>query len=162
VRVTRTSRAGGQAGNVDVVFDGKGQAEQRQALAGLLTALDAWEGKFDEARGYFQDALLRKGKNRITVETELDLTELELHQGNGKTAAETAREVSELVTAMRGRLPYSNFVGLASLKLGRAFDMLGDKSQARHAYGTAVENLSNTVDDDHPALVQARELLAKN
>lgn len=45
------------------------------------------------------------------------------------------------------------------MKLGQALQQLGDSAQAHEAFGSAVSHLSNTVDENHPALLQARELM---
>jgi hypothetical protein len=44
--------------------------------------------------------------------------------------------------------------------LGRSLQEVGNPAEARTAVEAAVANLSNTVDADHPALLQARQLLA--
>jgi hypothetical protein len=44
--------------------------------------------------------------------------------------------------------------------LGRALLQLGRDADARQAFENAAAHLSNTVDDGHPALVEARDLLA--
>jgi hypothetical protein len=55
-------------------------------------------------------------------------------------------------------LPYSQRAGRASLLLGRALQRLGKSAEANEAFAAAVSNLSNTVDESHPALIEAREL----
>jgi hypothetical protein len=59
---------------------------------------------------------------------------------------------------LQGGLPYSTNTGQSYLKLARALHQLGDVEQARAALSSAVEHLSNTVDEEHPLLVQARAL----
>jgi cytochrome c-type biogenesis protein CcmH/NrfG len=44
------------------------------------------------------------------------------------------------------------------LMLGRVLARRGDPVGARKAFQAAVENLSNTVDADHPKLLLARQL----
>ncbi len=46
--------------------------------------------------------------------------------------------------------------------LGLVSRQLRDIARARGAFTAAVEHLSNTVDADHPALLRARQLLARN
>jgi len=46
------------------------------------------------------------------------------------------------------------------LVLGRALEARGEHAQAHKAFQAAVNNLSNTVDEDYPELLQARKLLA--
>jgi hypothetical protein len=47
------------------------------------------------------------------------------------------------------------------LLLGRAMQLLAQPTKARAALEAAITNLENTVDTDHPALVQARRLLGE-
>ena len=61
---------------------------------------------------------------------------------------------------MQGDLPYSYFTGLSWLTLGRAQLQLGQSAEARHAFENAELQLSNTVDDNHPALLEVRNLLS--
>ena len=44
--------------------------------------------------------------------------------------------------------------------LGRALQARGQNAPAHKAFENAVSDLSNTVDTDHPLLIQARDLLA--
>jgi hypothetical protein len=44
--------------------------------------------------------------------------------------------------------------------MGRASRELGNTQQAKKQIEDAIAHLSNTVDADHPALIQARELLS--
>jgi hypothetical protein len=53
-------------------------------------------------------------------------------------------------------VPYSAQTGLASLWLGRALLRAGDRAEGRNALETAITHLSNTIDAEHPYLLQAR------
>jgi hypothetical protein len=75
------------------------------------------------------------------------------------TAAEAdAKSVLGLAQTAQGSAAYSNCTGLAWLMLGRVLKRQGDEVGARKAFQAAVENLSNTVDADHPKLLLARQL----
>ncbi len=78
---------------------------------------------------------------------------------NAAEAAQHARRGLQWATSRQGDLPHSDQTGLAWLMLGRALQDLGDRAQAHKAFDAAVAHLSNTVDLDHPALLQARQLL---
>ena len=61
-----------------------------------------------------------------------------------------------IATALQSDVPHSSQTGLASLWLGRALLRAGDRAGGREALETAVTHLSNTIDADHPYLLQAR------
>ncbi len=84
-----------------------------------------------------------------------------MREGKLPAAEADVRRVLSIVQAAQGGIPYSNRTGLAWLMLGRVLAKEGDASHAREAFAAAVSNLSNTVDADHPMLMQAR-LLALN
>jgi predicted Zn-dependent protease len=62
----------------------------------------------------------------------------------------------------RGDKPFSAWVGQSELVLGQVWQAKGDVSRAHAAYAEAVEQLTGNVDAAHPALQQARVLLAKS
>ena len=75
-------------------------------------------------------------------------------------AAKDAQSALQAAINMQSGFQYSNMTGLAWLMLGRAQQKLGDATQAYKAFDAAARHLSDTVDDGHPALVDARRLLA--
>jgi serine/threonine-protein kinase len=115
-------------------------------------------GKLEEARVQFERALASQRSRQTTIEARLGLAETELRAGNITTAAAVARLALSAATAQQGALDHSEDTGRAWLMLGRALRELGDEAQARKAFDAAIEHLSNTVDPDHPALMQARDL----
>jgi cytochrome c-type biogenesis protein CcmH/NrfG len=100
-----------------------------------------------------------KSKGTPTVYGELDLAELELASNNPAAAENDARTALNVATSLQGVAPHSNLSGLSWLMLGRALQSRGDVDNARLAFASAVDNLSNTVDAAHLALIDARKML---
>ena len=75
-------------------------------------------------------------------------------------AIEAARRALHIATALQGAAPYSSQTGLAQLWLSRSLLRAGDRAAGRRALEAAVAHLSNTIDGDHPDLVQARAELS--
>jgi hypothetical protein len=73
-----------------------------------------------------------------------------------------ARTALDMAKSLQGTVQYSNCTGLSWLVMGRALEAHGDRAQAHEAFLAAVNNLSNTVDGDHPELQQARRLLTSS
>jgi len=69
-----------------------------------------------------------------------------------------AREGLDFARRFQGRKPASFRTGLAYLMMARIHQEQGDSAAAREAARTAVEQLSNSMDSAHPALVLARRL----
>jgi hypothetical protein len=62
---------------------------------------------------------------------------------------------------LRGDKPYSAWLGQAKLVLGQVLQAKGQNREAQAAYFDAVAQLSMSAGTDHPALQQARALLAQ-
>jgi tetratricopeptide (TPR) repeat protein len=125
----------------------------------LQGRIDLAAGRLAAAREQFDRALQNPDVSPTTLEAELGKAETELAAKNAAVAAQNARRGLQWATSQQGDLPHSNQTGLAWLMLGRALQELGDRAQAHKAFDAAVIHLSNTVDSDHPALLQARQLL---
>jgi len=121
--------------------------------------IDLAAGRLAEARAQFQRVLKNPDASLTTIEAELSMAEVELASGHGVEAAGDARRGLQRAIALQGGLPHSDETGRAWLMLGRALTALGDQPQAHKAFESAVLDLSNTVDPDHPALLEARQLL---
>jgi len=105
------------------------------------------------------DAAISSGTNvywktrGLLIRADANLTD------NRLDAAEAdARLALSFARSAQGNTPYSNRTGLAWLMLGRVLAKRGDGEGASRAFVSAVDNLSNTVDADHPQLVLARQL----
>jgi len=121
--------------------------------------LDLAEHKASEARDKFASVLALHGKNAQAIGAALGKAEAELAEADAVAALADARTALELAKSLQGTLEYSNNTGLSWLVLGRALQALGDHVQAHAAFLSTVANLSNTVDESHPDLVRARNLL---
>ena len=75
-------------------------------------------------------------------------------------AVEAARRALRIAAALQGDVPHSSQTGLASLWLGRSLLRAGDRVEGRNALEAAITHLSNTIDLDHPYLLQARAELS--
>lgn len=129
----------------------------RAALQGFI---DLANGRLQEARAQFQLALARKDATPTYLTAQLGMTELEMASNRPAAAMQQARLALQTAAGLQGGLPYSFRTGLAWLALARASQQLGDRAQASKAFETSIVQLSNTVDADHPALLQARHLMA--
>jgi tetratricopeptide (TPR) repeat protein len=115
-------------------------------------------GKLDEARKQFGKALSVQKSKPTTIDAELAVVDLDLLVGNTFDAMASARHALDISTSLQGGLPYSRRTGLSWLAIGRSYQARGDRAEAHAAFESAVTHLSNTLDADHPSLVQAREL----
>ena len=129
------------------------------ALSLVQGRLDIDAGKPDAARTEFT-ALLEKAAGQQAVAARLGVVEAELLAADLSAAVRDAQSALQAATALQGGFQYSNLTGLAWLLVGRVQQKLGDSAQAYKAFDAAVRHLSNTVDDDHSSLVEARRLLA--
>jgi tetratricopeptide (TPR) repeat protein len=135
-------------------------APQRRSLATIRGLLYIDAGQFAAARAEFVRAIGSKSGTVIPFNAMLGKIEVELRTADNQAAADDARLAVNIATSARGDLPYSKNTGLASVMLARALRAQGAEGEARKALETALTHLSNTVDADHPALVQTRALLA--
>src|SRR6185437_8474321 len=85
--------------------------------------------------------------------------ELNLEEGRMADAEADARRALSITQAAQGGVPYSDRTGRAWFVLGRVLAQQGNAAQARDAFNAALAHLSNTVDDNHPLLVRARQLV---
>ncbi|MET0536171.1 MAG: protein kinase [Steroidobacter sp.] len=115
-------------------------------------------GKLELARSLYEQALTA-GKRDVAIMASLGKAEVELLTGDATAAARDARSAVDLGTALQADVPFSHRTGLAWLMLGRAEKKLGDATKARDAFAQAEKHLSNTVDADHPSLIETRQLL---
>ena len=84
--------------------------------------------------------------------------ELSLAENQLPAALQDARTAVATAKQLQGGVPHSSRVGQATLLLARVQMRQGETAQARQAAQTAYEHLSATVDESHPALVEARSL----
>jgi tetratricopeptide (TPR) repeat protein len=145
-----------------MVLKGPFQSEDNPVLlrrAIIQGRLDLAEGKREKALELFESFLNRHGKNAVTTSAGSGKAEVQLVEGDADAAVAAARIALELAKFLEGTTQYSNNTGLAALMSGRALEADGKHAQAQETLQAAVTNLSNTVDADHPELLQARRLL---
>jgi tetratricopeptide (TPR) repeat protein len=117
------------------------------------------QGKLDEARQRFEQAATNKHNAAAVIYAKLGKAEVELRAGDPATAERDAQVALDAAKASQAGLPHSQLVGRSWLMLGRALQARGQGAQAHKAFESAVSDLSNTVDNDHPLLREARNLL---
>jgi eukaryotic-like serine/threonine-protein kinase len=132
----------------------------RSVAALIQGRLDVDAGRLDEARAQFTRAVGDKRNRPVVVSATWSQVEIELRSGNPAAAVQAARFALSGSIALQGGLPYSIGTGYSFLALGRALQAAGEELPALQALDNAVDHLSNTVDEDHPRLVQARKLVA--
>jgi eukaryotic-like serine/threonine-protein kinase len=153
------------AGHVAEATNALGPDEPPGSLASKRLALQranlaVGQGKIDAARRQFAQTLSDPRDVSLAIDSALGKARAELLAGDPDSSAADARLALSSAESLQAGLPYSNRTGLSWLMLGRALQGLGDDTQAHKAYQAAIEHLSNSVDPDHPALLQARNLAA--
>jgi tetratricopeptide (TPR) repeat protein len=147
-----------------------GQNPPRMSRALVLSRIPAQatvaliQGRLDVVAGRFGAAQIQLGRAIADVHPAVlasaawAIAELQLRTGDAKGAAESARRALARSIEMQGGLPYSSNTGHSYLKLARALRDLGQAEKSRAALAQAIDQLSHTVDEEHPLLVQARAL----
>ena len=149
---------------------GPDQNPPRMSRALVLSRISAQatvaliQGRLDIVAGRFGAAQIQLGRAiadghpAVVASATWAIAELQLRSGDAKGAAESARRTLARSVALQGGLPYSSNTGHSYLKLARALRDLGEAEQSRAALTQAIDQLSHTVDEEHPLLVQARAL----
>jgi tetratricopeptide (TPR) repeat protein len=125
----------------------------------LQGRLELAAGRWEQARARFEWAFDANSKNASAAEAAMGEALVDLAMDDASAAIVNARIALDIAVALQGGFPYSNNTGHAWLILGRALQANGDAGGARQAFEAAVLHLEHTVDPDHPALVQARQLI---
>lgn len=148
---------------VDVALSATAGQVPLADIAALLTRakLDLDAGRFRAAEENLTRIVTSAAVHEASLTTAHRLRALaELTEGDLDEALEDAQTAVTLSSKQRGDKPFSGWVGQAQLVLGQVWDAKGDSAKAHAAYVEAVQQLTNTVDDVHPALQQARALAA--
>jgi eukaryotic-like serine/threonine-protein kinase len=111
-----------------------------------------------EARAHLEAALSGAKDAYLAAATVMIRAELNLLENRLPAAQSDAQQALSFAESTQGDLPHSSRTGLAWLMLGQVFEKQGNAVRAHEAFLSAVANLSNTVDADHPMLVLARDL----
>ncbi len=116
------------------------------------------KGRFAEARAHLDAALAGAKDAYLAAASVMIRAELNLLENRLPAAQSDAQQALNFAASTQGDLPHSSRTGLAWLMLGRVYERQGDASHAYEAFLSAIANLSNTVDADHPMLELARAL----
>jgi serine/threonine protein kinase len=155
-QVSASTYLAAAAANID-----PGASPNSTALIRLRTvkgSIALTAGHLQEARADLDAAIATSKHVYRTMRAVLIRAEVNLNDGMVAAAEVDARGVLGFARTAQGSAPYSNFTGLSWLMLGRVLKREGDLVGARKAFQAAIENLSNTVDADHPKLLLARQL----
>ncbi len=119
----------------------------------------------DDLRRYLHDEPVLARADNVGYRARKFIARNRLPVGIGAAALAAAeadaRQALAVAQQAQCGLPYSDRTGLAWMVLGQVLAKRGEAAGASKAFHAAVENLSNTVDADHPMLLRAR-LLARN
>ncbi len=148
---------------LDAATDALGPSEPADSFLSIKLALARGmlalaNGRTDDAQAQFNRASIAPHGLTTPLDINMGKAEADLLAGNAAASAEHAKAALTKAATLQGDLPWSFRTGLASLMLGRALEALGDHARAHKFFADAVSHLSNTVDPNHPALIQAREL----
>jgi serine/threonine-protein kinase len=117
------------------------------------------QGEFAKARDEYTAAIGDRRSKVGTVNSLLLRADLGLQEGRLDLALQDAQEALRLAQDAQGANPYSVRTGMALLIKGRVLARQGQDAAAREAWQAALPQLSNTVDETHPAVRVVRELL---
>jgi serine/threonine protein kinase len=137
----------------------RGDLAREQAL------LAEREGRDAEAHRLMLEAYAVHGTladmSPTRIETLLELSRLDLRSGALADAEARARAALAVAESFRGAIPRSSWTGRSLLALGLAREAQGDVTDARTLYTRAVDHMVPTLGDRHPAVVEARQKLAR-
>lgn len=133
-------------------------ADKTPRVALMRGRLALARGDIAEARRRFEAVAANTGSKATAVDGEIGKAEAMLAAGDASAASESAGAALNAAMSLQSGLPYSQRTGRAYLLLGRALQELHEPAKANEALASAVTHLSNTVDESHPALIEARAL----
>jgi serine/threonine-protein kinase len=171
VGLANTSRLMGNltaaAGYLDQAQDALSPTEAADTYPSIRLALargllDLALGKIDDAQTELARASIAPRSKTATQDIQRAKSEAALLAGDAVASEQNARASLATATSLQGGMPWSYRTGLSWLILGRALHRRGEDAQAHAAFVAALDNLLNTVDADHPALIRARALAAGN
>lgn len=127
----------------------------RLIRAKLATQRQQFESAHEELAAVFASAK----QPPLVLSASLARAELSLAENQLPAALQDARTAVATAKQLQGGVAHSSRVGQASLLLARVQMRQGEIAQARETAQTAYEHLVATVDDNHPALVEAQSLM---
>ena len=132
----------------------------RMTLRMMRAKVAISKGQFAAARAELDPVLAEAKMDALVLSALLIRGEANLEENKLPAALDDARRALTLAQQARGDVPYSSRVGQASLLIARILARQGNAAEAKKAAQTAVNNLSQTVDADHPWLREALQLAA--
>ena len=148
---------------IDIANSGAPGKVPLSDIANLLTRakLDLDEQHYPAARDTLSQVLKAPAAGSTSISTAHRLRAIaELGLGDLDQALEDAKTAVGMSERQRGDKPYSAWLGQSELVLGQVLQAKGQAPDAQAAYSEAVAQLTMSVGTDHPALRQARALLA--
>jgi tetratricopeptide (TPR) repeat protein len=131
----------------------------------IRALLAAAEGRDVEAHRLMLEARGRHEAMKMTspgqVNTLLELARIEMRLGRPQDAEATARSALARSQRMGGGATHSSWVGQSLLAVGVARKAQGDGAGARAAFVQALQNMAPTLGPTHPAVIEARQALAR-
>jgi serine/threonine protein kinase len=131
----------------------------------IRALLAAAKGRDVEAHRLMLEARDLHESMRMTspgqVNTLLELARIEMRLGRPQDAEATARSALARAQRMGSGAPHSSWVGQSLLALGVARKARGDAAGARVAFAQALEQMAPTLGLTHPAVIEARQALAR-
>jgi tetratricopeptide (TPR) repeat protein len=158
IQLRDTTAAAAYLDRTSAVLGSTEAADKTPKVALIRGRLALALGHVAEARRRFEGVAAASSSKATAADAEIGKAEAMLIAGDAAAAAESARVALDASLSLQSGLPFSQRVGRASLLLGRALKGLGKSTEAQEAFASAVTNLSNSVDESHPALIEAREL----
>jgi len=133
-------------------------APEHAAISLTRAQIQLKAGRLDEAR-WHADAAVADGRSAPqTIFALITRSEISLREHKLDAALDDAKRALGMAQKLQGGLSFSNRTGLAWLQVGRVLAEEQQEAAAQSAFHAALTNLSNTVDETHPMLIQAREL----
>jgi tetratricopeptide (TPR) repeat protein len=133
-------------------------APEHAAISLTRAQMQLKAGQLEEARWHV-DAAVADGRSAPqTIFALITRSEISLREHRLNAALDDAKRSLGLAQKLQGGLEFSNRTGLAWLQVGRVLAEKQQTQAAQSAFHAALMNLSNTVDERHPMLIQAREL----
>jgi hypothetical protein len=158
IQLQDTSAAAAYLDRTSAVLGSVEAADKTPKVALIRGRLALALGRVAEARRRFEGVAATSGSKATAVDGEIGKAEALLIAGDVAAAEKSARTALAASISLQSGLPYSQRAGRAWLLLGRALQLHGESAEAEEAFASAITNLSNTVDESHPALIQARAL----
>jgi serine/threonine-protein kinase len=116
------------------------------------------EGRIEDARRAVSASIGAHVPISLSTMSLIERARINLHEQQLTAALTDAETALKAAQTLQAGAPYSNRTGIAWLTLGEVQQASNNQQEAQRAFTAAIEQLSNTVDPDHPSLLKARAL----